>query len=390
MALTKFTNTYLITNRAYPQEQWARYIYPCTQGALWFYTAPGQYNSNTAAYTPTNSSATNIVPPAFAAALTKDLQVAIANGCPQITVYVHGLANYFSDTCNELGTYGTNLQAQGYNGLVIGFDWPSYGEVESYEYYGSLPYSFPPSKLSGTIRDNINGSVKSFRTLLTILSNICKQNNAKLNFMCHSEGNYMLMLAMNGLDFSPNPPFLNQILLMGADINTGALQTPSYSPPWSGQSWSLQTYATGTTVYWSSHDDALPYSEGWTNYHNPSFPNRLGLHGPASFGLNPDKSDQLIRNAYGLDCSLVVNRTVMNNNKVPPSITVHSGYFYIPQVLQDMSKTLNGVPAANIPYRVTANQPDGRAYVMKVASALSTGPIEPKNESLEPEIPEGA
>ena len=80
----------------------------------------------------------------------------------------------------------------------------------------------------------------------------------------------------------------------------------------------------------------------------------------------------------------------MNNNKVPPSITVHSGYFYIPQVLQDMSKTLNGVPPANIPYRVSANQPDGRAYVMNVASALSTGPIEPKNESLEPEIPEGA
>jgi hypothetical protein len=389
MALTKFTNTYLITNRAYPQEQWARYIYPCAQGALWFYTAPGQYNSNTAAYTPANSSPTNIAPPAFVAALTNDLRIAIANGCPQITVYVHGLANYFSDTCNELGTYGTNLQAQGYNGLVIGFDWPSYGEVESYEYYGSLPYSFPPSKLSGTIRDNINGSVKSFRTLLTILSNICKQNNAKLNFMCHSEGNYMLMLAMNRIDFPPTP-LLNQILLMAADINTGALQTPSYSPPWSGQSWSLQQFATGVTVYWSSHDDALPYSEGWTNYHNPTFPNRLGLHGPASFGLNPDRSGQLIRNAYGLDCSLVVNRTVMNNNRVPPSISVHSGYFYIPQVLQDMSKTLNGVPPANIPYRVSANQPDGRAYVMKVASELSTGPIEPKNESLEPEVPEGA
>jgi len=389
MTLTKFTNSYVITNRAYPSEQWAYYIYPCAPGALWFYTAPGQYNGNTAAYNAVNSSPTKIVPPAFAAAITKDLQVAAANGCAQITVYVHGLANYFSDTCNELGTYGTNLLAQGYKGLVIAFDWPSYGEYESYQYYGSLPYSFPPTNTSGTIRDNINGSVNSFRTLMTILSNICRQNNAKLNFMCHSEGNYMLMLAMNRLDFAPIPPFINQVLLMASDINTGAVQTTNYSPPWSGQLWNLQAYATAATVYWSSYDDALPYSEGWTSYHNPSFPNRLGLHGPASFRLNPDRSDQLIANAYGLDCSLVVNRTVMNNNGVPPSITVHSGYFYIPQVLQDMSRTLNGASPGNIPNRASAGQPDGRAYYMKVASSLFTGPMVPKNESLEPQVPEG-
>jgi Uncharacterized protein conserved in bacteria len=388
MALTKFTNSYLLTNRAHPQQQSRNYIYPCPQGQLFYFTAPGQYNSNSAAYSADPSSPTNIVPPAFAAALTKDLQVAAANGCAQITVYVHGLGNYFSDTCNELGTYGTNLQAQGYNGLVIAFDWPSYGDVDSYFHYGLLPYSFPPTKLSGTIRDNINGSVKSFRTMMTILANICKQNNAKLNFICHSEGNYMLMLAMNGLDFTPTP-FINQVLLLAADINTGALQVKSYSPPWSGQLSTLRPYMMGTTVYWSSQDDVLPTAEGWKSYHNPSFPNRLGLHGPASFNLNSDKSDQLLSNTYGLDCSLVVNRTVMNNNKVPPSITVHSGYFYIPQVLWDMGQALNGVAPGNIANRVSAGQPDGRAYVMKVAAGLAAGPLVPTNQSLEIEVPEG-
>ncbi len=388
MTLTKFTNTYLLTNRAYPAEQWSEYIYPCEQGQLFFFTAPGQYNSNTAAYVANPNSPTNIVPPDFAAALTKDLQVAAGNGCAQITVYVHGLGNYFSDSCNELGTYGTNLLNQGYNGLVIGFDWPSYGEYESWKSYGTLPYSFPPTKLSGSIRDNINGSIKSFRTMLSILASICKQNNAKLNFMCHSEGNYMLMLAMNRLNFTPTP-FINQALLLAADINTGALQVDSYSPPWSGQLTSLKHFVNGTTVYWSSHDDALPYSEEWTNYHNPSFPNRLGLHGPASFNLNSDKSDQLMANAYGLDCSLVVNRTVMDKNGVPPSVHVHSGYFYIPQVLQDMGQALNGVAPSNIPNRASANQPDGRAYYMKVATELMTGPIVPANESVESKIPEG-
>jgi len=388
MAPTKFTNSYLLTNRAYPQEQWSHYIYPCPPGTLFFFTAPGQYNSNTASYKANPNSPTNIVPSDFAAAITKDLQVAAGNGCAQITVYVHGLANSFSDSCNELGTYGTNLQAQGYNGLLIGFDWPSYGEYESWDYYGTLPYSFPPTKTSGSIRDNINGSINSFRTMLSILASICKQNNAKLNFICHSEGNYMLMLAMNRLNFSPSA-FINQVLLLAADINTGALQVSTYSPPWSGQLTSLKHFVTGTTVYWSSYDDALPHSEGWTNYHNPSFPNRLGLHGPASFAVN-NNVDQLMPNTYGLDCSLVVNPTVMNKNRVPPSISVHSSYFYIPQVLQDMAQALNGVAPPKIANRTSAGQPDGRAYVMNLATGLMTGPMVPRNESLETETPDEA
>ncbi len=389
MTLTKFTNSYLITNRANPSQQTRSSIYPCPQGTLYFYQAAGQYNSNTAAYIPGNANnPSKMMPAAFAAALAKDVQVAAGNGCAQITVYVHGLGNYFSDTCNELGTYGSSLQAQGYNGLVIAFDWPSYGTVDSYFYYGTLPYSFPPTRQSGSIRDNINGSINSFRTMLTILAYVCRENNAKLNFICHSEGNYMLMLAMKGIDFSPNPPFIYQVLLLAADINTGALQTTTYSAPWSGQLRYLQPYVLGTTVYWSSQDDVLPTAEGWTTYHNPSFPNRLGLHGPASFNLNPDKSDQLLAKVYGLDCSLVVNRTVMNNNRVPPSVTVHSGYFYIPQVLQDMNQALNGRAPGKIPNRSSAGKPDGRAYVMRVASELFTGPIEPLNQSVEPETPE--
>ncbi|MEK6280358.1 MAG: alpha/beta hydrolase [Acidobacteriota bacterium] len=304
-----------------------------------------------------------------------------------MTVYIHGLANYFQDTCNELGTYGTNLQEQGYNGLLIGFDWPSYDEVDSYLYYGSLPYSFPPTKLSGTIRDNINGSVKSFINLLSMLTNICNKNNAQLNFICHSEGNYMLMLAMHQLDFAP-APFINQILLVAADINTGALQVDSYSPPWSGQLCSLDPFVMGTTVYWSSSDDALPAAEGWTAYHNPSFPNRLGLHGPASFNVNAAKVDELMSDTYGLDCSLVVNRAVMNKNQVPPTISVHSSYFYIPQVLQDMAQTLKGVPPEKVVNRASAGEPDGRAYIMELDSDLLIGPIVPSGKSVESKTPE--
>jgi hypothetical protein len=377
MPATKFNNSYLLTNRYYPSEQWAYYIYPLPPGQLYFYMAAGQYNSNYNAYKAVNTTPTRVVPATFAQQIEKDLQIAIANGCPQITVYIHGLANYLSDTCEELGTYGANLQAQGYNGLLIAFDWPSYGEVSSYEYYGSLPYSFPPTATSGTIRDNINGSVRSFITMLSLLSSICRKYNAQLNFMCHSEGNYMLMLGMNYVDFTPMP-FINQVLLLAADINVGALQTRELKSPWSGQLAAINPYAVAATVYWSSHDDALPWSDGWTDYHNPQYPNRLGLHGPASY-----QSEAMIPIAYGLDCSQVVNRAVMNKTGVPPSITTHSGYFYIPQVLQDMAQTLNGVPPAKVTNRVSAGQPNGRAFTMKLKSALLTSAFTPSGKRLE-------
>jgi hypothetical protein len=378
MASASFTNTYLVTNRKFPTEQNKNYIYPLPTGQLYFFTAPGQYNSNANAYQQVNSTPTKIIPTAFATKIEKDIKIAIANGCPQISVYIHGLDNYFSDTCNELGTYGANLLKQGYKGLLIGFDWPSYGAVDSYFYYASKPYRFPPTATNGTIRDNINGSVQSFRTLLSILAGLCRKYNVKLNLICHSEGNYMLMLGLNKIDFTPTP-FMNRILLLAADINSGALQSTSFSRLWSGQLSTVNTYALATTVYWSSHDDALPSSDGWTEYHNPQYPKRLGLH-----GLFSNKPTALIPTAYGLDCSLVVNKTVMNKTGVPPSVSVHSSYFYIPQVLLDMTQTLNGVAPAKVTNRVSAGN---QTFTMKLASSLLTGPLVPSGERLKKQVP---
>lgn len=190
------------------------------------------------------------------------------------------------------------------------------------------------------------------------------------------------MLGMNDVDFTPTP-FMNQVLLLAADINVGALQTRDFNPPWSGQLAAINPYAVAATAYWSSHDDALPSAEGWPDYHNPLYPNRLGLHGPFSY-----QSGALIPIAYGLDCSLVVNQAVMNKTHVPPSVSVHSSYFYIPQVLQDMAQTLNGVPPAKVANRVSAGQPDNRAFIMELDSSLLTGPLAPSGRRLERLTPE--
>jgi len=142
----------------------------------------------------------------------------------------------------------------------------------------------------------------------------------------------------------------------------------------------------GATVYWSSHDDVLPYSEGWTDYHNPGFPNRLGLHGPASFAVGA-----MVPNAFGLDCSAVVNQTVMDHTpQVPPGTYSHTAYFYMPQVLQDMAQTIAGVPPGKVVNRKSAGAPNGQAFRMQLLLETTAGRFQPSGKRLELRVPKGA
>jgi hypothetical protein len=49
-------------------------------------------------------------PPTFLAMLESDLQIAIANGFPQLTVVIHGLAKLFSTSVGELASTGAGVQ----------------------------------------------------------------------------------------------------------------------------------------------------------------------------------------------------------------------------------------------------------------------------------------
>ena len=202
--------------------------------------------------------------------------------------------------------------------------------------------------------------------LLSQLVPLCRKHGARLNLATHSEGNYMLMVAMYVLASNPGAwpalagagRFIDQVLMLAADINNGALQTPQ---SWAGQGSSIAQYAKAATVYWSSADDMLPHSDGWTSYHNPTFPLRLGLH-----GLNSNVRGTILPNVYGLDCSLVA---IPRNT--PPGKSVHELYFYIPRILQDMNQTLGDVPPARVAHR----DPAGNQQFQMAARAGAPGSV---------------
>lgn len=365
MPITPFNNSYIITARGSPSSTYYANIVPLPNNQLWFYTAPGQYQPDASNYKPV-SPASQTPPKAFLDSLTADLNVASVNGCAQLTVIIHGLGNLFIEGVAEMTTLGSGLQQYAnYYGLVISFDWPSYDKLDSSTYYASSPYSFPPTKTSGRVRDNINGTVGAFANLIMMLRQIQSELQVQINFICHSEGNYMLMLAL-AAETSGQQPVFNQVLLAAADINNGALQLPG-SDADTGQGLPISNLSDRVTIYYSRNDDVLPYSQSfWKIYHNPAYPDRLGLGGPYSY-----ETGALPANTWGVDCSNVISDSVIPSiPQVPLGTISHSAYFYIPQLLEDWAETLTGTAEDGVANRVLdPTAEDGQAFIMQYQPA---------------------
>jgi len=198
-------------------------------------------------------------------------------GHANLVLYIHGLGNTYSDALTAAANLGTTLQAAGYGGLVMGFSWPSYSELVAAltSYYATTR---PPQATSGTIRDNINGSVGSFLAMLAQLQAIKINNNPiNISVITHSEGNFMLMWGM--AQYPKNSPPMTHSFMLAADISAAMLQGGQTGKGITGNFQDVN-------VYFSGCDPDLTYSDyEFFVYHDQSYPTRLGLIGPFGYPL---------------------------------------------------------------------------------------------------------
>ena len=359
-----FKNSYIITNRTRVDATSYNDIKPLDGGKMWFYNAMGQYTSDASAYHTSLSPSAETRPTAFYLnALAQDLLTTKdANGKAHLCVLIEGLGNLFNQNVAYLANLGQYLAAySSYKGLVIGFDWPSYGGFDSALHYAS-GRGFPPTATSGTIRDNINGSTDAFVNFVGTLQSLkdLLQGQLVVDVICHSEGNYMMALGMRavaaaGLTSLP----LRQVMLCAADINNAALDISRLGPEGQYVGWGshIAKNVDRVTVYYSAHDAALQLSENALGgSHNAVFPGRLGYEGPHSVAA-------LEKNVVPVDCTHVVNvDEVERLGKLgylpssflttPDSVngSTHLLYMYTPQILQDLAQAMAG--AATVEHRV--------------------------------------
>lgn len=376
------SKSYMITNRQDVNGTSSDNTSPLTGGELWFYLSDtGPNDTNASDYNLTNDAngKPSVSPPAdFLADLLTDLNATVTDNTAQLVVFIHGLANSFASGVDDTGTIGAGLANAGFGGLVIGFSWPSYGLFDSVIDYAG-------------VRSNINGSLESFASLFemvqTLRAGLDGGANLDVSVICHSEGNYMLMQGMNYLYGNPPSSWtnVNNVLMLAADINDAALQLPDGQNV--GTGWTIARLSNQVTVYYSITDPELALSTViYVDYHNPDYPARLGMEGPYSF-----EQGALEINTYGVDCNWVVNPANIAWLKlkeiIPWYVLEHSSYIYIPQILTDMTQTINGTAPCDVVNRTSLGAPDGQSFEMEVDDASSVeaqAAVRAKNASLLP------
>lgn len=340
-------NSYMITNREDPTSVFTPQT-PLAGDTLWWYmSTSGTNDTDFSNYSSQSATSSTLPPSSFLDPLTKQLA---AQANPSLTLFIHGLDCDWSNAVKYTGIFGANLNAAGYDGLVVGFSWPSMGSADLFNYSNG----YPPTAESGTARGNILLSVASFGSLMTWLRDLASAvQGLQVNVACHSEGNYMLMCGMDPL--TAGGP--DQVIMIAADINDAAFLTPVSGL--AGQGAAIAQGSSRVTVYSSTNDTTLQDSiTYYGSYHNPTYPGRLGLSGP-------DYADGTQQSAMvGVDCSQVVNQAYIN--ALPPGtvpVDIHLSYLYIPQVLADFVQTLNGASAGDVANRTATSNTN--AYVME-------------------------
>ena len=376
------SNSYMITNRQDVNGTSPADTQPLPGGELWFYlSTTGPHDITAADYnlTPDAEGKASVSPPAdFLADLQADLNATVTNNTAQLVIFIHGLANSFASGIYDTGTLGAGLAQAGYGGLVIGFSWPSYGLFDSVVDYSG-------------VRQNINGSLASFSSLLemvqTLRAGLASGVNLNVNLICHSEGNYMLMQGLSYLSSNPLSPWqnINNVLMLAADINDAALQVPDGQ--YVGTGAAISQLSDQVTIYYSITDPELAFSTvTYMAFHNPDYPGRLGMEGPFSFDQGA-----LETNTYGVDCNWVVNPAnllwLKMKELIPWDVLEHSSYIYIPQILTDLTQTMNGTAPGDVVNRQSLDAPDGQSYEMEVDDSGSVEyqeSVRAKNASLLP------
>ena len=262
---------------------------------------------------------------------------ALADSKNDVLVFVHGTANAFEDAVtraayNKLWLGQAKLPGTNYD--VIVFTWPS----RAYEYW-NLVEDFVDYRHD---QAQATDSAEQFGLFLDQVARVKEAiGQRKLNFLCHSMGNYMLAGAVEarmrrGAD--PAVPLFDNAVLAAADEVATTFTTPD-----NGRMATLRKLARKITVYFN-YDDVLMAAS-----HLANCDYRLGYDGP------PNRADMKIfdQSTYSMvDCT-GVDDYISSVFEQPDRS--HQYYRQSPTVRFDIAQTLAGLAPKRPRYDARTN-----------------------------------
>ncbi len=228
-----------------------------------------------------------------------------------IVIFVHGFNTEQFEMLERHRKIRKGLEAHGFKGVLVSFDWPSDGSV--------LGYS---SDRADARRSADKLFTHGIRRLSRMQTPDCRYN---IHVLAHSMGTFLVREAMDFADddheIAQHSWMTSQIAFVAADVSAKSFRDGS------SKTSSLMRHCTRLTCYYSPFDEVLSVSE----VKRVGVSRRLGRVGMPD--NHPEKAVNLYCGAYFKD----------NRDDYPdgPSAT-HSWYFDSSRFYEDLHHTLTG------------------------------------------------
>ncbi len=264
---------------------------------------------------------------------------------PKIGVYLHGYNNNYQDSIDELYDLHKALTPViGYQPVLVGFSWPSSGEVGDYL----------------ADREEVRESVPAFVRFLRDIHEFQQQNAINLDpakrcfsttfCIAHSMGNYLLRKGMEYLSDSLGSPIG---MMMFAETVMLAPDIASKDIEQDGKGQYIADFSRRVHVYYSKHDRALKASSL-----KRFGARRLGRHGAEDY-------DNLPANVVMVNANKYANKDSIEGvkDRTGKQVSVHSSHRYHPEILKDMEHVLSSVDRDLIETRMALDDVEEFGYL---------------------------
>jgi len=236
----------------------------------------------------------------------KDARQRALNDIPtnkDMLILIHGFNNDFEEVTDAYLGFNRKVRAAGFDGNVIGFTWPSFGEW--FQYFGDI------NQVEYAVFAFLN-FILAFRPLL---------GDKKLHVNTHSMGAHLLIRALAAYsridaiaEPLPNRVIVDEMTFFAADVSNEILERGEDGYLAVGEVRRL-------TSYFSYKDPVLGISQV-VNYDG-----RLGLNGA-------ERPRRLPKDAFQIDCSTLIES--------------HSEYRSTQDVMDDLVEVLRGTSSDEI------------------------------------------
>jgi len=228
-----------------------------------------------------------------------------------VLFYIHGYNTAQETMLARLRLIRAGLEAKGFEGVVVGFDWPAANVALNY------------------LEDRLDAKFTAYRLVTEGIASFAQMQRpdcfVSLHILAHSTGAYVVREAFDDADDRPGVASVSwsvsQVMLLSADISEGSLAGDS------PKSSSLYRHCVRLTNYHNPYDDVLSLS----NVKRIGVSPRVGR-----IGLPPDAP----RKAVDVDCGpyFDANRAAFAALRHP----AHVWYFHDPVFLDDVFRTIRG------------------------------------------------